>query len=142
MTTLISIATTKPLTKRTAKGIILTGANGKRARRDGRHPEHVGQTEGMCKRPGLDSDTAIAESLEAGLLILPPPAKQRAPRPPRTSESPGFAHRYPTHRRRIRSIARAARVVPEVDELPQFDEAGRPIVYASDGDAWSLRVRR
>lgn len=147
MTASISIATSKPRSKRTAKGIILSGADGKHARHDGRHPEHVDQTESMNRRPILDISDAIMESLEGGLFTPTVTMRRTQSRAPRrsvyTSESPGFVCPSPTKRRRIRSTARQTRVATSnTGELPQFDEAGRPIVYVSDGDAWSLRVRR
>lgn len=144
MTPSISIANRKPRSKRTAKGLILTGADSKRARRDGRQEQHE---KVHANRPAICVGTAIAESLEGDLTYWGDLSDRSHSRKSRrsvyTSESPNFVCPRPTKRRRIRSVARSTKpVVPTSTEPAQYDEAGRPIVYVSDSDAWNLRTRR
>lgn len=129
----ISIAT-KPRTTRTAKGLFLSGAKSQKARHDNCQRPHYSQCESWpAKRPILDARESIAESLEAGTLNLRPAKPQHIgePRPAYTTESIGFQ-------------CLPVPVSPKQRELPQFDEAGRRIVYVGERcvSAWNQRQRR
>lgn len=147
MTAFVSIAS-KPRSKRTAKGLILTGADGKHARHDGRHDEY--ETE-HTRRPALDAGTVIAESFDGDLVFdawggYDPFGDTRSNRLGSnvwTSESSGFVCSIP-ERRKVQKPKKPAPVkvvAPVGPELPTHDEAGRPIVYKTD-DAWSYRLWR
>lgn len=144
MTQIISIA--KPLSQRTAKGLILSGADGKKARRDGRHPE-VEKDYWGPRRPLLDTGTAIVDSLDGGLLDgwgnYDPYWDTRSNRLKGvwTSESSGFGLQ-PAQPRKVSRRDLIKATAARLPELPTHDEQGRPIVYKTD-DAWSLpRYRR
>ena len=142
MTASISIATPKPRTQRTAKGLILSGAAGKKARRDGRHPQHYRQTESMTRKATLDITGGIVlnsfdDDFGVSHEAAPSANDQRSNRAVFTTESPGFAVKPPTHRRRVRNVRRSQAVSP-----PECDSDDDHIVVVSDCDAWRLRCAR
>lgn len=150
----ISIATDvafapEPRNKRAAKGLTFRGDHGQHARHD--NSAHALPRDISTGRPELDDHSAIADSLYGGELddwdsyvsfqSRPNPRKSAF-----TSQSAGFPVVVPK-RHEIEPVKVATpKVVTQVldtgyDDKPEFDEAGRPIVYKTD-DAWAHRCAR
>lgn len=132
MTTSISIATKQP-TKR-AKGLILRGDHGKHARHDNSHVyrEKDDPKPMLGIRGGI-----ILNSSKEHFVVDSDDNGQRSNRAVFTTESPGFAVKPPTHRRRVRNVRRSQAVAP-----PECDSDDDHIVVVSDCDAWRLRCAR
>ncbi len=137
MTAFISIAPAKPRTQRTAKGLNLSGAQGKHARRDGRRIRHE-KYDG--KKPEPSDSSVIAESLECGLFSSNTTKLTRtpAPRPAYTIESSGYACKPAKRGLVTTKMVQCHQQV--LDTLrPQYDESGRRIFYVdAKYDAMSL----
>lgn len=139
MTAFISIAG-KPCTKR-SEGLILKGAKSQKYRRDNLHQRIADRSE---PKPVLNPSFAIMESLD-GALHDTARSTTRSPNGQSvelvwTSESKSFDRR--TARRRRLTRAELLRYIESQQPArPEFDEAGRPIVYKTD-DAWNYRVAR
>lgn len=134
--------TGKPPTKRTRKGLILTGADGRHARNDGRTKRLSLRYYDDDKR-FPSKEASIVDSLwgHDGSTDIPTPAQRRrnqSGRSTRTNESAGFPF-VPAERNDVAAatLARQYRV-----EDKSVDEFGRRIVHVSSCDAWSLRTRR
>lgn len=140
MTTTISIATAaKPRTPRTAKGLILSGAQGKRARRDGRHETFE---KAPTRRPVPVVYYDVLHSLHSDVDgfdydVFGDTRFNRLGSRVWTSESSAFKV-GPAKPRPIKRTEQRRLYQYKEAKLPTHDEAGRPIVYKTD-DVWDHR---
>ncbi|MEO7904810.1 MAG: hypothetical protein ABIR91_03395 [Candidatus Saccharimonadales bacterium] len=131
--------TGKPTTKRTANGLILSGAVGKKASKAGNSKRTSSNPKDG--KPTLPREHAIGASLHENdpWTIRQEIFSRRGPsgRRPYVSESDGFAVALPT--RRDVAAADQARQYRVGD--PLVDKFGRRIIHRTP-DAWSQRIGR
>lgn len=131
--------------KRTAKGLSLKGAQGKRARRDARGRTTAGKNLDQYRfkvspsapKPTLDRKQAINEQLDQGQS--PAKGSRRRQRQFLSSNVARKDVLYTTESNRFRAVERAvARLEPRKIAIPVFDKNGIPIVIINTDDAWRL----